>query len=183
MSENSNQLKLSFAQLLILLGLQVALLSGAFYVGAKFGSRWMAPTATSSPVQKDQEVAKLFPKEDEANVPGVKADAPAADNNDSGTYKTPFDKMKGTVFRIKSSQNSAYTLQVASYPDENAASQVVDQWKKKGYMAFLSVEDIPDKGKWYRVNIGNFGDEESANKFAKNIKEKENIEPQVVLSE
>ncbi len=180
MSEQSNQLKLSFAQLLILLGLQVALLSGAFYVGARFGSHWMSSVA-QVPVQKDQEVAKLFPKADEAANSTVKTDTP--DANNPGNYNTPFDKMKGTVFRIKSSQNSVYTLQVASYPDENSAGQVVDQWKKKGYMAFLSVEDIPDKGKWYRVNIGNFGDEESATKFAKNIKEKENIEPQVVMTE
>lgn len=177
MSENSNQLKLSFAQLLILLGLQVALLSGAFYIGARFGSNWMTSSNSSSP-KKDQEVANLFPKAEE-NTPEVKTDENAPKNN----FNTPFGKAEGTVFRIKSSQNSAYTLQVASYPEEAAATQVIEVWKKKGYMAFLSVEDIPDKGKWYRVNVGNFGDEESASKFAKNIKEKENVEPQVVPTE
>ncbi len=179
MIDSSKQLKLSFAQLLILLGLQVALLSGAFYVGAHFGSRWMNSAGTLS--VKDQEVAKLFPKAEDAAANEAKnASNPAATGN---TYTTPFDKSAGTVFRIKSSTNSAYTLQVASYPDESAAAQVVDQWKKKGYMAFLSVEDIQDKGKWYRVNIGNFGDEESAKTFAKNIQEKENVNPQVVMTE
>lgn len=178
MSENSNQLKLSFAQLLILLALQVAILSAAFYVGARFGSRWMNPSLASVP-QKDLEVAKLFPKADETLNTASQTDTAATGN----TYNTPFDKSAGTVFRIKSSQNAVYTLQVASYPEEAAAAQVVDIWKKKGYMAFLSVEDIPDKGKWYRVNVGNFGDEEAASKYAKNIKEKENVEPQVVTTE
>ena len=96
---------------------------------------------------------------------------------------TPFDKSSATVFRIKSSANSEYTVQVASYPEEAAAVQVVDDWKKKGYMAFLSVEDVPDKGKWFRVNVGNFGDEPSAQNFAKTIEEKEHITPQVVVNE
>lgn len=179
MSENSNQLKLSFAQLLILLALQVAFLSGAFYIGARFGSHWMNAGAAGVS-QKDQEVAKLFPKVQEGTVTEIKNDSPSDKAN---SYTTPFDKSPGTVFRIKSSENSAYTLQIASYPDESAAVQVVDHWKKKGYMAYLSVEDIPDKGKWYRVNVGNFGDEEAASKYAKNIKEKENVEPQVVVTE
>ncbi len=179
MSEQSNPLKLSFAQLLILLALQVAILSGAFYIGARFGSHWMnASVASVAP--KDLEVAKLFPKSAENQNTEIKNGNTTAGANN---YNTPFDKSAGTVFRIKSSQNSVYTLQVASYPDESAATQVIDVWKKKGYMAFLSVEDIPDKGKWYRVNVGNFGDEESASKFAKNIKEKENVEPQVVTTE
>lgn len=179
MSEQNNQLKLSFAQLLILLGLQVALLSGAFYVGARFGSQWMSATNSTSKPQKDQEVAKLFPTAVDG-VAEVKDPAAAANPNN---YNTPFDKSAGAVFRIKSSENSAYTLQMGSYPDESAAAQVVEHWKQKGYMAYLSVEDIPDKGKWYRVNVGNFGDESSASKYAKNIKEKENVDPQVVLTE
>jgi len=179
MSESQSQLKLSFAQLLILLAMQVGLLAGAFYLGAHFGSGWTsAPSAAKSP-QKDPGVASLFPQAQEAAPSEAKPENAGGPSN----YATAFDKSPGTVFRIKSSENSAYTLQIASYPDEGAASQVVDHWKKKGYMAFLSVEDIPDKGKWYRVNVGNFGDEESASKFAKNIKEKENVEPQVVLSE
>ncbi len=179
MSEQSNQLKLSFAQLLILLALQVALLSGTFYIGARFGSRWLsAENVVVS--QKDQEVSKLFPKVQEGTVTEVPSDI---HSDKPTTYTTPFDKSPGTVFRIKSSENSAYTLQIASYPDESAAAQVIDHWKKKGYMAYLSVEDIPDKGKWYRVNVGNFGDEESASKYAQNIKEKENVQPQVVVTE
>lgn len=178
MNEQNNQLKLSFAQLLILLGLQVALLSGAFYVGARFGSQWMTASAPEKNL-KDQEVAKLFPS---ATDSAAEAKDPNAEVNPNN-YNTPFDKSANAVFRIKSSENSAYTLQMGSYPDESAAAQVVDHWKNKGYMAYLSVEDIPDKGKWYRVNVGNFGSEVSASEFAKNIKEKENVQPQVVLTE
>ncbi len=179
MNEQNNQLKLSFAQLLILLGLQVALLSGAFYVGARFGSQWMSASTTTKITAKDQEVAKLFPSATDSATEVKDPNTEANPNN----YNTPFDKSAGAVFRIKSSENSAYTLQMGSYPDESAAAKVVDHWKNKGYMAYLSVEDIPDKGKWYRVNVGNFGSEVSASEYAKNIKEKENVQPQVVLTE
>lgn len=181
MTDNQSQLRLSFLQLLILLGVQVALLSGAFYLGARVGGGFWTPS--KAPV-KDQDLAKLLPQSGELVTSDGKSEklgtAPTDANRPSST---PFDKSSSTVFRIKSSSNSEYTVQVASYPDESAAVQVVDEWKKKGYMAFLSVQDLPDKGKWYRVNVGNFGDEAAAQGFAKTIETKEHVTPQVIVNE
>ena len=185
MSEDQNNFQSSiktfinnfnFPQLLILLALQLLLLGGSFYLGTK----WSGPSKRISkgPIQ-DQEVAHLLPqakplseeKEEKKESPGGQKSF------------TPFDKSASAVFRIKSSSNSEYTLQIASYPDELAAVQVIEEWKNKGYIAFLSVEEIPDKGKWYRVNIGNFGDQKSAQEFSKQFQEKENIVPQVVVNQ
>jgi len=177
MSDSHSQLRLSFLQLLILLGLQVALLSGAFYLGTRFGGSLFS--ASQAPV-KDMDLAKLLPNGSSLILEGKEEKGPPADARPSAT---PFDRSAATVFRIKSSSNSEYTIQVASYPEEAAAVQVVDDWKKKGYMAFLSVEDMPDKGKWFRVNVGNFGDEPAAQSFADKIKEKEHITPQVVVNQ
>jgi cell division septation protein DedD len=180
MSQNEGQLRLSFLQLIILLAVQVGLLAGSFYLGTRMGG--FTAASPKGKVQ-DQELAKLLP---ETNTPsGSESGSEAKPEENTGSRKagTPFDKSPSTVFRIKSSSNSEYTVQVASYPDELAATQVVDEWKKKGYMAFLSVEDIPDRGKWYRVNVGNFGEEQAAEKFAKTIEEKEKVTPQVVVSE
>ncbi len=184
MSEDRKKIQFSLIELVVLLVLQIALLSGAFYLGTKFsGSQRIS---TKGPIQ-DQEVAKLLPQA-ESISPEVKQELEGTKeekvegNVEKKTF-TAFDKSTSTVFRIKSSANSEYTLQIASYPDEIAAVQVIEEWKKKGYLAFLSVEDIPDKGKWYRVNIGNFGDEKSAEDFAKKFQEKENVEPRVVMNQ
>jgi cell division septation protein DedD len=128
---------------------------------------------------KDEDLARLMPSAGTVVEEKEEKVAPS----EAKPTATPFDKSPATVFRIKSSSNSEYTVQVASYPEEAAAVQVVDDWKKKGYMAFLSVEDLPDKGKWFRVNVGNFGDEPSAQSFAKTIEENEHITPQVVVNE
>ena len=168
---------MSFIQLLVLLGVQVALLSGSFYLGTRFGGHLWNPA--KAPV-KDIDLAKLLPAGGSLIMDGKEEKAAPSEVRPSAT---PFDKSSTTVFRIKYSANSEFTVQVASYPEEAAAVQVVDDWKKKGYMAYLSVEDVPDKGKWFRVNIGNFGDEPSASNFAKKIEEKEHITPQVVVNE
>lgn len=179
MAEESSQLRLSFPQLLVLLTLQVVLLAGAFYLGTRLGGGGGNLFAAKKSV-KDMELAKLLPEGDEGKTISV---PDAKKEEGDRTVTTPFDKSASTVFRIKSSSNSEYTVQVASYPDESAATQVVEEWKKKGYMAFLSVEEIPDRGRWYRVNVGNFGDERAADTFAKTIEAKEKITPQVIVNE
>lgn len=173
-SENKN-LQFTFTQLLLFLLVQVAFLGGAFYLGTKFGSSGSV-LSEKKPIQKDTELSNLLPQQNQENTTTPES-LPASKKN-----LNTFEK-SNTVVRIKSSANSEYTLQIASFPEESSAIQVVNEWKQKGYMAYLSVEDIPDRGKWYRVNIGNFGDEESANEFAKKIKEKESVTPQVVLTE
>ncbi len=172
MSENQSAVRFNFAQLVVLLILQVVLLGGAFLLGTRVGTSPEKKKVADAQIQDLKPDAA--PSDNTLALAEPKADAPV---------KTPFDHAPTTVFRIKSSANSEYTLQIASYPDESAAIQVVDNWKKKGYMAFLSVEEIPDKGKWYRVNVGNFGEEKAAQDYAKTIQQKENINPQVIVTE
>ncbi len=186
MSEKNPQpLQLSFLQLMILLILQVSLLGGSFYLGTRWGSREVSGPYVSREGIQDQDLARLLPAAAEGARP-VEAAISNLQNSESPTSRpssTPFDRSSSTVFRIKSSSNSEYSVQIASYPDEAAAIRVVDEWKRKGYMAFLSVEEVPDRGKWYRINLGNFGDEKSAQDYARTIEEKEHVTPQVVLSE
>lgn len=186
----SKYVRLTFLQLLLFLLFQSALLGGAFYLGMRFPLLSNSTTTVSSaPVQpkpalKDAELAQLLPNAKTAN------NTEDADTNPSSppfTFQpTPAKKNLNSntgVLKIKSSSNSGFTLQIASYPEEEVASKVVEAWKKKGYLAFLSVEDLEDKGKWYRVNVGNFGDETSAQDMAREIQKKENVIPQVVASE
>ncbi len=69
-----------------------------------------------------------------------------------------------------------YTIQVGSYPEKAMADDDARNMKKRGYAAFVVATDIPDKGKWFRVRIGSFSNKQSAEKLAKELKSKEDIE-------
>ena len=180
MSEKQNTITISGLQLLLLLGLQLSMTFGAFYLGLRWGSKG----ASLGQVEKNAAVANpdlaaLMPGSSTENTNSQNAASVPNDKN----YNTAFDKSNSAVFRIKSSANSEYSLQIASFPQEDAAIEVVNSWKRKGYLAYLSVQDIPEQGKWYQVRIGNYGDEEAAKKEAQKIEEKEKVTPQVVSTQ
>ena len=49
-----------------------------------------------------------------------------------------------------------YTIQVSSFRDAQKSRQVATKLISTGDPAFTSPVDIPEKGKWYRVYIGNY---------------------------
>lgn len=51
-----------------------------------------------------------------------------------------------------------YILQVASMKDGAAAAAMVDRLKLRGYPAYRESIEIPDKGLWYRVRVGEYND-------------------------
>jgi cell division septation protein DedD len=75
-----------------------------------------------------------------------------------------------------------YSIQVGSFPTLEDATKASNVWKAKGYHAFLSAGQIPNKGTWYRVRLGTFPSRESAEKFLERLKEKEKTSGLVVLS-
>ena len=54
------------------------------------------------------------------------------------------------------------TLQVASLRDARTADAMVARLRKEGYSASRSDVTLPDKGVWYRVQVGRFADREAA---------------------
>ena len=54
------------------------------------------------------------------------------------------------------------TIQVASLKDGDAAERIVANLKKDGYPAYVSRIVIPDKGLWFRVQVGHYTDREQA---------------------
>ncbi len=75
-----------------------------------------------------------------------------------------------------------YTIQVGSYQSEEEAQSAIARWKGKGYESYLTVGDIPNKGTWYRVRIGGFGDRAAAEEFLEEFRSKERTNALVVLS-
>ena len=54
------------------------------------------------------------------------------------------------------------TIQVASLKDSKDADEMVARLKKKGYPAYRTSSNIPEKGIWHRVRIGYFKDKAEA---------------------
>ena len=67
--------------------------------------------------------------------------------------------------------NNFYALQVASFRSSSISENEAGKYRNKGYNAFVEEAEIPGRGTWYRVRVGNFSSKEEAQSFAsKNIR-------------
>lgn len=69
-----------------------------------------------------------------------------------------------------------YTVQVSSFRKRVNAEDMVNRLRKKEYEAYLVRADIPGKGIWYRVRIGEFNTKSQAKRFAGEISKKEGLD-------
>ena len=69
------------------------------------------------------------------------------------------------------SSEKKFTIQVASFQDKARAEIVANGLKQKGYQPVISSKELPDKGTWYRVFIGDFDTEEEAKSLLEKLKE------------
>ncbi len=56
-------------------------------------------------------------------------------------------------------------IQVASFQDKSRAEIVANGLKQKGYQPAISPKELPEKGTWYRVSVGDFNTEEEAKRL------------------
>lgn len=80
-------------------------------------------------------------------------------------------------------ESARFAVQVGSYPNADEAHAMVSQWKAKGYSAYLTSADIPNKGRWYRVRLGGFDNKEQAQVYLSKLQTQEHVEAFVVTNE
>lgn len=90
--------------------------------------------------------------------------------------------VQGAV-RIVSPEKSKFSIQIGSYQKMSEATDRVDDWKQRGYPAYMMIADIPDRGRWYRVRIGSYATEAEAEEYKRQVKSKENVDAMVVMNE
>lgn len=83
----------------------------------------------------------------------------------------------------KSAAGTTFSVQVAASQNVAEANQWVQGWRDRGYSAFLMVADLPDKGRWYRVRLGSFPSRDTAETFASQLKNKEQVDALAVQNE
>jgi len=88
-------------------------------------------------------------------------------------------KPASTLPSVASSAVGKYTIQVASYADEGEAKTHAADLKGKGWNAFYFPADV--KGHtWYRVSVGLFSNNKSANEFRAQFMKEANTKSAIV---
>ncbi len=72
-----------------------------------------------------------------------------------------FQKVKENIYQ----QNNNYFVQVSSWHSKSIAYSQAEKFKRRGYNSFVEKAELPGKGVWYRVRVGNFKDFNEAEKF------------------
>ncbi len=92
------------------------------------------------------------------------------ENNRPVNTVTPLGKslnVGNNIFKY----NNFYAVQVASFRSSSISENEAGKYRNKGYNAFVEEAEIPGRGTWYRVRVGNFSSKEEAQSFAsKNIR-------------
>jgi cell division septation protein DedD len=77
-----------------------------------------------------------------------------------------------TESTVMSSVDSAgrFTVQIGSFPDLVSAQVVEQSLKSKSYPVFIQKAEVPGKGTWYRVRVGQFDTKQEAQQYGDGIK-------------
>lgn len=71
---------------------------------------------------------------------------------------------------------TSYGIHIASYQDLDEAVERVNYLKRLGYGAFYRYENVPNKGKWYRIYIARYPTRTQAKEEARSLQALELIE-------
>jgi hypothetical protein len=76
---------------------------------------------------------------------------------------------------------STYAIQVSSFRDEKKAGILKSDLQVKGFDAFLMEAELPNHGgKWYRVFLGRYNDQDLARKDAERARQKHKLNSVIV---
>ena len=100
--------------------------------------------------------AKVEPKKPEAKKPDVAAKAPPLPAARAQVVQqTPAAKKPDAT-------SSHFTLQLSAFPDKGDAEEFMHKIQSAGYKPFLVASEIPGKGIFYRVRVGDYGSRQAA---------------------
>lgn len=85
------------------------------------------------------------------------------------------DPVKVSVPPPTSGSPGAYAIQVASFTNKKGAEGLSQKLKRKGYDAYVTAGEVPEKGTRYRVRIGHYPNRAEAQKAAERIQEAEKL--------
>ncbi len=75
----------------------------------------------------------------------------------------------------------AWGVHVSSFPQREMAVRDSVAWRKKGYVVHVIAKDIPEKGLWYRIVLGEFAAKPEAQAFAEEVRAREGLDYGLVM--
>lgn len=87
------------------------------------------------------------------------------------------------VTKLQGASGMPYSVQLGAFHSSSEAQQKVDEWKARGYPAYLLESKIPEKGTYYRVRLGAFATRNEASQYLTGLKSNESADGVVVQSE
>ena len=72
-------------------------------------------------------------------------------------------------------EDGKFTVQVSSHPNEKDAAREVERLQSAGVAARVVRAEIPDRGTWYRVQVGRFSDRAQAEQYARQLRERDAV--------
>ena len=152
-----------------------------------------APVAKTTPATKPSEPVPV--KEKPAAMPAGKKEVQVEKKQQLRQKKAPEqvaqvaehkpeEKTGGTQWVLDSlnalgTPQEIFRVQAGSFKKFEQASAFEGELKKKGYVAFIRPTEIPSKGTWYRVFLGQYASREEAEREAAQAGKKLGIRPVV----
>jgi len=103
------------------------------------------------------------------------APAPTRSPSSAGpiVVKTPAAPRPVTAAASDTPPKGRFTLQLSSFPDRTEADAFARRFSAQG--AFIITSEIPGKGTWYRVRMGNFASAQEATTAKANFEKQHNV--------
>ena len=69
-----------------------------------------------------------------------------------------------------------FTLQISAFQNQPEAERFAAKLRDRGYAPFIVPAEVPKKGTWYRVRMGNFPSKEAASRYLSDFKRETRID-------
>ncbi len=115
-------------------------------------------------------------KTPENSSPAPQQETPTNAATPPTTQATPADKSeipKDATTNLEGQNGQGkYSLQAASFPSQQAASEFSEKLIRSGVPAYIASANIAGKGQWFRVRVGRFVNPTEAEKYAAQAKQR-----------
>jgi cell division septation protein DedD len=117
--------------------------------------------STQAPGKKNIPAVSNTQKKTEKPKQEIKSQ-PTANTNKTSVPKEATQKVKDNVYQ----QGKNFVAQISSWQSKSSADKEVARLKAKGYAAYVEKAELPGRGAWFRVKVGNFNSAAEAEKFS-----------------
>jgi cell division septation protein DedD len=109
-------------------------------------------------------ISEITPIEQKPKVEETKKEVIAEQKSEEKVERTPETKVSSLSKNISKYKNY-YIVQVAAYNSYATAEVEAEKFRNQGYNAFIEIAELPGRGTWYRIKVGDFTSIKHAENF------------------